>query len=151
MLLFFFGFGKFCFLPLISLKYNIIVWKINISAISNFFIFFLGFQTLWRIKNQNVKWDHSWWIWVTTINPSSRFKPPFPLVFGLTKKPSLIRVKGWKLKNQRISKIVYPIVPIHLLNIWKTSVLKIIAFFILHLNASTYIISTGRQSWHYTV
>ena len=39
-------FGKFCFLNLRSLKYIIIVQKINISTIGNFFIFFLGFQTL---------------------------------------------------------------------------------------------------------
>ena len=42
-------FGKFRFLNLRSLKYIIIVQKINISTIGNFFIFFLGFQTLWGV------------------------------------------------------------------------------------------------------
>ena len=53
-------FGKFRFLNLRSLKYIIIVQKINISTIGNFFIFFLGFQTLWTkhssLVNHNLKW-----------------------------------------------------------------------------------------------
>ena len=43
-------FGKFRFLNLRSLKYIIIVQKINISTIGNFFIFSLVFQTLWELN-----------------------------------------------------------------------------------------------------
>ena len=45
-------FGKLRFLNLRSLLYIIIVQKINISTIDNFFIFFLVFQTLclWKMK-----------------------------------------------------------------------------------------------------